>query len=95
MGRPGVSQGGRFDRLVPAFDALDGSDAFVHPDAMAAVAAAGKADERAAPAVITRELGLALAELPGVESDDALFARVAAAWQDVASEDRASVWPWT
>ena len=88
-GGPGSAEGGRFDRLVPAFDALDGSDAFVHPDAMAAVAAAGKADERAALAVITRELGLALAELPGVESDHALFARVAAAWQDVASEDRA------
>ena len=88
-GGPGSAEGERFDRLVPAFDALDGSDSFVHPDAMAAVAAAGKADERAALAVITRELGLALAELPGAESDHALFTRVAAAWEDVAPEDRA------
>ena len=31
-----------------AFDTLDGSDAFVHPDAMAAVAASDKQAERAA-----------------------------------------------
>src|ERR1700733_786464 len=72
-GGPGSAEGERFERLVPAFDALDGSESFVHPDAMAAVAAAGKAEERAALAVITRELGLALAELPGAESDHALF----------------------
>ena len=50
---------------LAAFDALDGSDSFVHPDAMAAVAASGKSAERAALAVIVTELGLALAELPG------------------------------
>jgi cytochrome P450 len=88
-GGPGAAGGERFDRLVLAFDALDGSDSFVHPDAMAAVAAAGKADERAALAVIARELGLALDELPGAESDHALFARVAAAWADEAGEERA------
>ncbi len=32
----------RFDELVDALDALDGSAAFVHPEAMAAVAASGK-----------------------------------------------------
>ena len=36
------------DRLVVALDELDGAAAFVHPGAMAAVAAEGKAHERAA-----------------------------------------------
>ena len=45
---PGSAQGDTFDRLVAAFDTLDGSDAFVHPDAMAAVAASDKRAERAA-----------------------------------------------
>src|SRR4029077_15408593 len=45
---PDSAQGDTFDRLVAAFDTLDGSDAFVHPDAMAAVAASDKRAERAA-----------------------------------------------
>ncbi len=45
---PGSAEGDAFDRLVSAFDTLDGSDAFVHPDAMAAVAASDKRAERAA-----------------------------------------------
>jgi len=45
---PGSAQGDTFDRLIAAFDTLDGSDAFVHPDAMAAVAASDKRAERAA-----------------------------------------------
>ena len=88
-GGPGSADGDRFERLARAFDALDGSDSFVHPDAMAAVAVSGKAAERAALAVIATELGLALAELPGAEPDHALFARVAAAWADEAVDDRA------
>lgn len=50
---PGCAEGAAFERLVAAFDTLDGADAFVHPDAMAAVAASGKAAERAALAEIT------------------------------------------
>src|SRR4029077_18565966 len=45
---PGPGQGDSLDRLVAAFDTLDGSDAFVHPDVMAAVAASDKRAERAA-----------------------------------------------
>ncbi len=45
---PGCADGDAFERLVRAFDVLDGSDAFVHPDAMAAVAASDKRAERAA-----------------------------------------------
>lgn len=45
---PGSADGDSFERLVSAFDVLDGSDAFVHPDAMAAVTASGKRAESAA-----------------------------------------------
>ena len=81
-GGPGSATGARFDRLAEAFDALDGSDAFVHPDAMAAVAAAGQADEIAALEIINDEIGAAFAELPGREDDHPLFARIATAWQN-------------
>ena len=40
---PGSADGAAFERLVCAFDTLDGSDAFVHPDRMAAVAATRQA----------------------------------------------------
>jgi cytochrome P450 len=88
-GGPGAADGERFDRLARAFDALDGSESFVHPDAMAAVAASGKSAERAALAVITSELGLALGELEGTEAEHDLFARVAAAWADQPVDERA------
>ena len=45
---PGSAEGAAFERLVRALDTLDGSDAFVHPDRMAAVAATDKRAERAA-----------------------------------------------
>jgi cytochrome P450 len=81
-GGPGSATGPRFDRLAKAFDALDGSESFVHPDAMAHVAATAKVAEYEALAVITAELGDALRDLPGRESEHPLFARVAAAWAD-------------
>jgi cytochrome P450 len=86
-GGPGSASGQRFDRLARAFDTLDGSESFVHPDAMADVAATAKAAEYEALGVITSELGDALRELPGRESDHPLFARVAAAWADEPDED--------
>jgi cytochrome P450 len=88
-GGPGSARGERFERLSAAFDTLDGSESFVHPDAMAAVAASGKAEERGALAVIVEELGRALQELPGVESDHALFSRVARAWADRPADEGA------
>jgi hypothetical protein len=45
---PGAAEGDAFEHLLRAFDTLDGSDAFVHPDTMTAVAASGKRAERAA-----------------------------------------------
>ncbi|KAA0024710.1 cytochrome P450 [Antrihabitans cavernicola] len=82
---PGNDTGDNFERLVLAFDTLDGSDAFVHPDAMAAVAASGKKAERAALADVGEVIGAALELHNGTESndpDDSLFGRIAAAWAD-------------
>jgi cytochrome P450 len=91
-GGPGSATGERLDRLARAFDTLDGADSFVHPDAMAAVAASGKAAEYDALGVVTEELGAALDELGGVESAHPLFARVAAAWAgDPPAERRTGV----
>ena len=47
-GGPGAAEGDRFETLIRSFDRLDGSESFVHPDAMAHVAATDKAEERAA-----------------------------------------------
>jgi cytochrome P450 len=74
---PGSADGPLFERLVTAFDALDGADAFVHPDAMAAVAATGKAAERAALDEIVAVIGEAMDTPAG---DHPLFARIVAAW---------------
>ena len=79
-GGPGASTGDRFDRLVAAFDTLDGADSFVHPDAMAAVAASGKRDEEAALDVIVDELGAALDDLGGAEADHPLFSKIVSVW---------------
>jgi cytochrome P450 len=73
---PGCADGEAFERLVVAFDALDGADAFVHPDAMAAVAASGKAAEHAALAEITEVVGAAVDRRPAND----LFTRIVAAW---------------
>lgn len=81
-GGPDDAQGPRFEALVSAFDALDGSESFVHPEAMASVADSGKAAELKALAIVTNHLGLALTELPGNESDHPLFARLMAGWVD-------------
>src|SRR5580693_448105 len=59
-GGPGAAAGERFETLVRALDQLDGSESFVHPDAMAQVAATDKAAERAALAEVTAQLGLGL-----------------------------------
>jgi cytochrome P450 len=85
---PGCAAGERFERLVAAFDALDGADAFVHPDAMAAVAASGKTAERAALAEITAVVG-AGADEPGASD---LFARIVAAWDGAPDREQGIAW---
>ena len=78
---PGSAQGDTFDRLVAAFDTLDGSDAFVHPDVMAAVAASDKRAERAALDDIVALVATALQRLDsGQTTDETLFGRIVEAW---------------
>jgi cytochrome P450 len=78
-GGPGSDRGPNFERLVAAFDVLDGAEAFVHPDAMAAVAASGKAAETFALQVVAEVVGQAL-ESPEGAGDHPLFARIAGQW---------------
>lgn len=85
-GGPGAAGGGRFDRLVVAFDALDGSDAFVHPDAMAAVAASDKADERAALDVVVEELGRGARAQRADGADATPFGAIVGRWADEPDE---------
>ena len=73
---PGAAEGADFERLAQAFDALDGSDAFVHPDAMAAVAASGKQAETAAMGEVEEVIG----PMTGSPGHSGLFARIVAAW---------------
>jgi cytochrome P450 len=78
---PGSAHGDVFDRLIGAFDTLDGSDAFVHPDAMAAVAASDKRAERAALDDVVELLATAVQRVDsGQVTDEALFGRVVEAW---------------
>ncbi|MDT5008736.1 MAG: hypothetical protein QOH57_353, partial [Mycobacterium sp.] len=73
---PGSARGETFDRLVQAFDILDGAEAFVHPDAMAAVAASGKRAERAALDEVVGIVGVSV----GNHSESGLFGRIVQAW---------------
>ncbi len=77
---PGSADGEEFERLIAAFDALDGADAFVHPDAMAAVAASGKAAELEALAEITDVVGAAVDRHDQDPEGASLFARIVGAW---------------
>ena len=81
----------RFDELVVALDALDGSAAFVHPEAMAEVAASGKRAEHAAmadvEALLTTTVRARDAQSSDAQSDD-LFARIMAHWDDLEEPTR-------
>ena len=78
---PGSAEGDSFERLVVAFETLDGSDAFVHPDAMAAVAASGKQAERAALDEVVAVVETAVRRMTsGDVGDEDLFGRIVDAW---------------
>jgi cytochrome P450 len=80
---PGCADGEPFERLVRAFDTLDGSDAFVHPDAMAAVAASGKQAEREALDDVADVIDIAVRQHQSMPYDAAgLFGRIVEAWAD-------------
>src|SRR3989442_4911184 len=87
------SRGDRFDELVHALDELDGSAAFVHPEAMAAVAASGKRAERDAMArveALVVDTVRARDALPsGTHSDD-LLTRVMSHWSDTEEPARST-----
>jgi cytochrome P450 len=82
---PGSAQGEAFERLVRAFDTLDGSDAFVHPDAMAAVAASGKRAERAALDEVAEIIAEAVRR---PQDDDGLFGRIVDEWRTGLEDNR-------
>jgi len=78
---PGSADGDAFERLVRAFDTLDGSEAFVHPDKMAAVAVSGKRAERAALDEVADTIAAAVRRYDAGDTDDqALFGRIVDAW---------------
>jgi cytochrome P450 len=77
---PGSADGEAFQRLVRAFDILDGSDAFVHPDRMAAVAATDKRAERAALDEVADVIAAAVRRFDAADDDQDLFGRIADAW---------------
>jgi cytochrome P450 len=86
---PGSADGEAFERLVRAFDTLDGSEAFVHPDRMAAVAATDKRAERDALDEVADIVAAAVRGFDaGDTSDQALFGRIVAEWSAEAPEAR-------
>ena len=83
------TEGDAFERLVRAFDILDGSDAFVHPDAMAAVAASNKRAERAALDEVAAVIESAVHRMDSGEvEDEALFGRIVQAWSSEPADIR-------
>lgn len=86
---PGCAEGETFDRLARAFDILDGSDAFVHPDAMAAVAASNKRAEHAALDEVAEIVAAAVRRWDAGGTDDqGLFGRIVDAWSSEAQDNR-------
>ncbi|BBZ28302.1 hypothetical protein MMAD_25970 [Mycolicibacterium madagascariense] len=86
---PGSADGAAFERLVAAFDVLDGSEAFVHPDAMAAVAASGKRAERAALDDVAAVVDAAVRRQEAGDAPGAgLFGRIVDAWAGEPAEER-------
>jgi cytochrome P450 len=81
----GSAGGDAFERLVRAFDTLDGSDAFVHPDVMAAVAASEKRAERAALDEVTEIIARAVDRRDG---DEGLFGRIVDEWDNELGDNR-------
>ena len=78
---PGSAQGEAFEHLVRAFDILDGADAFVHPDTMAAVAASKKQAERAALDDVADIVAAAVRRWDAGRTDDqGLFGRIVDGW---------------
>jgi cytochrome P450 len=90
-GGPGSCDAPTLDDLIAAFDVLDGSEAFVHPEVMSQVAETGKSAEKAALATVTELLSASLDRLdidPDLRSRHRLFARIADSWSGEPPESR-------
>ncbi|MDT5072329.1 MAG: hypothetical protein QOH82_1649 [Mycobacterium sp.] len=86
---PGCADGEAFERLVRAFDVLDGSDAFVHPDAMAAIAVSEKRAERTALDEVVEVIEDAVEQHDSRADDgEGLFSRIVDAWASEPTEPR-------
>ncbi len=86
---PDCADGDAFERLVRAFDVLDGSDAFVHPDAMAAVAASCMRAERAALEEVSGVIEESLRQHDSTpRMTRGLFSRIVSAWATESPEIR-------
>ncbi|MGA8249797.1 MAG: cytochrome P450 [Mycobacterium sp.] len=84
---PGSADGEAFERLVRAFDTLDGADAFVHPDRMAEVAATNKRAEGAALDDVADIVAAAVHRYDtGRRDGQALFGRIVDVWTSKPSE---------
>jgi len=77
---PAIATGERFGELMAAFERLDGADAFVHPERIAAVRASDYAEERAALATVRTAVGEVLADRSGGPFLDAIEER----WSETA-----------
>ncbi len=83
----------RIERLIAAFDALDSSESFVHPERAFFTWATGKRREKAALAEIESIYAEILKELPPLSSDSAngepgFFDRIRAAWLDKSGDEQ-------
>lgn len=90
-GGPGSSYPPTLDQLIAAFDVLDGSEAFVHPEVMAAVAETGKAAEKAALCTVTELIARSLDRLdanPDLQGQHPLFTRIALSWSEESEQTR-------
>jgi cytochrome P450 len=79
------ARGERFEQLVDALDTLDASEAFVHPERMATIAASDKALERTALAAAEKLIGETLDERAArpAPTEPDLLDRIAERWTDM------------
>ena len=90
-GGPGSADEPTLSTLIAAFDTLDGAESFVHPDAMASVAANDKRSERHALDRVVEEIAEAARAVeahPDNSNTHPLFGRIVQAWQSEESDAR-------
>jgi len=92
-GSPLATRPGRLEKLIPAFDALDSSESFVHPSKGFLTWASGKRRERAALAEIEAAYREILGErdaTPEAERQEGFFAELCANWEGEPEDVRAT-----